>query len=186
MEALIFVKKTIGADYVGTVKANNKSLPKEAIFPKVGRGKKQRGDSKQMRVKLKNSNDYAYFVAWQDNKPVHILSTLRSYLTAVQRNGYDDARQWVRRTYSIPTVISQYNKICRITDRSWNNLRLLQSVQERNGNIATPDWRVCTHPCSASKKPRKTEIWLEEGVNCIPLELPINAYNAMCIYASKR
>ena len=145
MEALIFVKKTIGADYVGTVKANKKSLPKEAIFPKVGRGKKQRGDSKQMRVKLKNSNDYAYFVAWQDNKPVHILSTLRSYLTAVQRNGYDDARQWVRRTYSMPTVISQYNKTMGGTDRFDQNLSYYRP------KLKTRSWmtRVLVHLLNA-------------------------------------
>ena len=67
---------------VGTVKINRKGLPKEGIFPKKGAGKRDKGDVKCMQ-KL---GEDLFFTAWQDNKPVHMLSTIKPQLQKIMRN----------------------------------------------------------------------------------------------------
>jgi hypothetical protein len=66
---------------VGTVKVNRKGLPKEGIFPKKGAGKRVKGDVKCMQ-KL---GEDLFFTAWQDNKPVHMLSTIKPRLQKIMR-----------------------------------------------------------------------------------------------------
>jgi hypothetical protein len=71
-----------GNHYVGTIRTNKKGLPGK--FPNTGSGKKRRGEMKQMRCSAGNGS-FAYFTAWQDNKPVHLLSTFPSYLSSCSR-----------------------------------------------------------------------------------------------------
>ena len=76
MAVLKYVRDDLYNDFVGTCKVNKKGTPKIGIFQKIGRGKQQRGACRQM---IQNCNGkLAYFIAWQDNKPVHILSTMKS------------------------------------------------------------------------------------------------------------
>ncbi len=114
IDALKFVK-SINAEYVGTIKTNKRGLPQEGIFPKKGRGKKARGVMKQMSCDL---NGYkAYLNAWMDNKPVHILSTMRSYKTTVTRMTSDaNKKNWRKIVYDCPDIIKQYNKTMGGTD----------------------------------------------------------------------
>jgi hypothetical protein len=66
---------------VGTVKANRKGLPREGLFPKTGHGKRDKGTVKCMQ-KL---GEDTFLTAWQDNKPVHMLSTIKPKLQNIQR-----------------------------------------------------------------------------------------------------
>ena len=115
MAALEYVRDTLRNDFVGTCKANKQGIPKDGLFPKVGRGKQRRGAHKQM---MKNDNGRkAYFTAWQDNKPVHILSTIKSGLIECHRRLQNETtKQWERVTYPQPSIIKVYNKTMGGTD----------------------------------------------------------------------
>ena len=114
-EALEFVRDTLRNDFVGTCKANKKGIPKDGLFPKVGRGKQRRGTCKQMVIT--ENGKRAYFVAWQDNKPVHILSTLNSGLVECQRRIQNETtKRWERMNYHQPSIIKTYNKAMGGTD----------------------------------------------------------------------
>ena len=114
-QALLFVRDTLRNHFVGTCKANKKNIPKDGLFQKVGRGKMKRGACKQMVITENGKN--AYFVAWQDNKPVHILSTLNSGLHECQRRIQNETtRRWERITYPQPSIIKTYNTAMGGTD----------------------------------------------------------------------
>jgi len=82
-------------------------LPKEAIFPLTGRGKKSRGDMKMMEKIIENDKKI-YFISWMDNKPVHLLSTYPSQMRAISRA--DTATNEYRRVeINQPTVVHEYN-----------------------------------------------------------------------------
>ena len=59
----------------GTAKVNRKGVPAEAIFPKSGPNKMDRGDMKLMRAAYPGGS-YIYILAWQDSKPVHFITTV--------------------------------------------------------------------------------------------------------------
>jgi hypothetical protein len=61
-----------------------------------------------MKTKVINLKDL-YFLAWQDNKPVHLLSTIPSELGKVKRNSNDNAGNWQRIEIHRPTIIKHYN-----------------------------------------------------------------------------
>ena len=63
-----------GIEVVATVKTNSKNLPAEGKFPKTGRGKRARGTAQQLSMKIKGTDRDVHFIAWQDKKPVHMLS----------------------------------------------------------------------------------------------------------------
>lgn len=73
------VKK--GCHYVGTIKTNKKGLLFK--FAKTGKGKSNRGDMKMQYCYRRGKQ--VYYVAWMDRKPVHILSTIKSYMTTCKR-----------------------------------------------------------------------------------------------------
>ena len=108
MAALEYVRDDLRNHFVGTCKTNKKGIPKDGIFPKVGRNKQQRGACKQM---MQNDNGkIAYLVAWQDNKPVHILSTLKSGVRECQRQVQNEAtKRWERKTFPQPSIVKTYN-----------------------------------------------------------------------------
>jgi len=114
LAVLKYVRDDLCNHFVGTCKTNKKGIPKDGIFPKVGRGKQQRGACKQM---VQNcSGKLAYFISWQDNKPVHILSTLKSGLRECQRRVQNDNKRWERLTIQQPTIIKTYNTTMGGTD----------------------------------------------------------------------
>ena len=108
LAVLKFVRDDLCNNFVGTCKTNKKGIPKDGIFPKVGRGKQQRGACRQM---MQNSNGkFAYFISWQDNKPVHILSTIKSGLRECQRRVQNDYNnRWERMAFQQPSIIKTYN-----------------------------------------------------------------------------
>jgi hypothetical protein len=62
---------------VGTVRTNKKGLPRHAIFPKTGAGKRNRGDMKCV-VKSLGSDKDVNFTAGMDSKPVHAAVTVQA------------------------------------------------------------------------------------------------------------
>lgn len=105
--------RSIGVHLNGTIKTNKKGLPKEGIFPKTGRGKKERGTIKVM--KAERGQNTFYFTAWMDTKPVHMLSTYESFASTVRRTRLGGAYQRIE--IRRPTVIADYNKGMGGTDR---------------------------------------------------------------------
>jgi hypothetical protein len=99
---------TRGMHSNGTCKSNKQNLPQDSIFKKTGPNKKNRGDMKCM-VAVRDGKTY-YFTAWQDNKPVHMLSTYKPYYTTIQRNSLNAQNQYCRININRPTVIGDYNK----------------------------------------------------------------------------
>ena len=115
LAVLKYVRDDLCNNFVGTCKVNKKGIPKEGIFPKVGRGKQRRGACRQM---IQNSNGkLAYFIAWQDNKPVHILSTIKSGLRECHRRIQNEHnKRWERHTIQQPSIIKTYNSTMGGTD----------------------------------------------------------------------
>jgi len=73
----------------GTVKANRGKLPKSSIFKKKGPQLKARGVIMDCRTLYVDEVGTIYFTAWQDSKPVHMLSTFKTQKGPCQRNSSD-------------------------------------------------------------------------------------------------
>lgn len=96
-------------EYMGTIKTNSKGMPNEGKFPKTGRAKKTRGEFQQMEKTMPNGKK-AYFIAWQDNKPVHILSSFPSFKSSCRRVVRNPDGSWnPNAVIPQPTVIKVYN-----------------------------------------------------------------------------
>ena len=87
----------------GTCLVNRKGLPKEGIFPKKGKFMRPKGTVKCM----VNADNTLFFTAWQDNKPVHILSTIRPNLMKIQR--ISSVEGWKRVKINSHSLIKAYN-----------------------------------------------------------------------------
>ena len=96
---------------MGTVKVNRKGFPKEGIFPKKGAGKRNKGDVK---CKQRLGEDL-FFTAWQDNKPVHMLSTIKPRLQKIMRKS--STLGWKRAEIPSHSLIPAYNFGMGGTDR---------------------------------------------------------------------
>jgi hypothetical protein len=108
MENLWHVSNT-GNHYMGTVRTNKKGLPsKEHLFAKVGKNKKQRGDMMQMETTKEDKK--AYFIAWQDNKPVHMLSTVEAYKSDCTRCVKTPTGWNPNEKINRPSTVAIYNK----------------------------------------------------------------------------
>lgn len=144
-EAFEYVTNEIGAHYIGTIKVNKRNLPKVGIFPKTGPDKKLRGEMKQMTCKSKSGKD-AYFVAWQDAKPVHILTSLKSYVNYCSRNTLSPDGTWGKKIISQPSAVKQYNMTMGGTDRGDQYLSYYRPA------VKTDSWlpRVWIHAVNAS------------------------------------
>ena len=118
-QTLLQLKEVLssGNHYLGTVRTNKRGLPpKEFHFQKTGRNKKQRGDMMQMKKTLPSGKD-VYFIAWYDNKPVHILSSIPVFKTSCIRvvrnaNGIWDPNTIIPR----PSCVATYNTAMGGTD----------------------------------------------------------------------
>jgi hypothetical protein len=126
-----------GIHLVGTIKVNKLGLPKEGIFPKTGRGRRQRGDMKTMQ---RQDGCKCFLTAWQDTKPVHILHTIRTAKQTCMRID-KTATPIVRRALPQPTIIEEYNHGMRGTDG------LDQLVSYYRNEQRTRKWqpRIFTH-----------------------------------------
>ena len=92
----------------GTVKANRKNIPKQAIFKDTGAQKKARGEMQCMKC-TRDGKDY-YFTSWMDSKPVHMLHTYPTMYQPVNRKAVTPEGTFYRIQIQRPTVIADYNK----------------------------------------------------------------------------
>lgn len=96
--------------YVGTIKVNKTGLPKKGLFAKTGAAKHARGDMQCYESSVPNSETKLYFTAWQDSKPVHILSTFPPFRGSCQRNSKTVNGTWSgKEDIPRPSVIPEYN-----------------------------------------------------------------------------
>ena len=91
----------------GTIKANRKNIPKQAIFKDTGAQKKARGEMQCMES-TKNGNKF-YFTSWMDSKPVHMLHTYPTMSHPIQRKTKDANGRFQMITIQQPTIIRNYN-----------------------------------------------------------------------------
>ena len=98
-------------DTIGTVKVNRKGLPRDGIFPKTGAGKQPKGSVKCML----NPGEDVFFTAWQDNKPVHMLSTIKPRLQRIMRKSA--TLGWKKAEMPSHSLIPAYNFGMGGTDR---------------------------------------------------------------------
>ena len=96
---------------IGKVKVNRKGLPREGIFPKKGPSKKPKGSVKCM----KKEGEDIYLTAWQDNKPVHMLSLIKPRLQNICRKSADWG--WKMVEIGSHSLIPAYNLGMAGTDR---------------------------------------------------------------------
>jgi len=101
-------------NFIGTVKSNRKGTPKSHIFPYKGKFKRERGEMLGMEMVYNENN--LFFTAWQDVKPVHMISTYQSEKHFCQRNSKDQKGDFVKVLIERPTVIGHYNKAMGGTD----------------------------------------------------------------------
>ena len=105
-----------GNHHIGTVRTNRKGLPKNKIFSKQGKAKasgnnfqerkRKRGDMQQYKTTI--DSHPVYLVAWQDAKPVHILSTIPTRSTTTNRTGKNSQGQYEKKIAQ-PSLIQLYN-----------------------------------------------------------------------------
>jgi len=67
----------------GTIKVNRKGLPKEFIYKKTGKAKKEQGSMSL--VYAVKEGIIAYFTSWMDSKPVHLLCSYLTYKGECER-----------------------------------------------------------------------------------------------------
>ena len=84
--------------------------PNLLYFAKTGAAKHARGDMQCYENSVPNSETKLYFTAWQDTKPVHILSTFPPFRGSCQRNSKTVHGTWGgKEDIPRPTVIPEYN-----------------------------------------------------------------------------
>jgi hypothetical protein len=121
-----------GIEYIGTIRTNRAGVPRAAVFPKTGAGVRERGTIKAMKNTV-NGHDY-YITSWQDNKPVHILSTFRPKRTTVRRMLKGANGLWAEANVPCPTTIPVYNdamKGCDVSDQNTASYDARRRVQTR-------------------------------------------------------
>lgn len=90
---------------IGTCRTNRQGIPLAHYrYAKTGANKGARGAVRQLMKQLPNGTRL-YFVSWMDNKPVNMLSTLKSKITRVQRTTQEGTRAEI----SCPTNVGLYN-----------------------------------------------------------------------------
>jgi len=104
-----------GIHCVGTVKSNRTGLPAEGKMSKR-KNAQPRGDIKVMKAQIPAPlQGDLYFTAWQDNKPVHILSTFEPFLSVTHRRGRVNG-VWQRVELPMPSTVAIYNDAMGGTD----------------------------------------------------------------------
>jgi hypothetical protein len=117
IETALYIK-SIGMDFVGTIRLNRSGLPKnkerqeDACFTskRHERGEITCHETTKDGIKI-------YFTAWMDSKPVHVLSTYAPEYERVGRNIKDKDKKYKKISLHRPTIIGDYNRSMGGTDK---------------------------------------------------------------------
>ena len=89
----IFMLTQLGIHVVGTVKTNRAGLPADGKFPYKGPLVRPRGTLQIKKAQVgPHTDQIVYLTAWQDSKPVHILSTFAPYAAQTSRRANVNGR----------------------------------------------------------------------------------------------
>ena len=133
-----------GIETMGTIKTNRDGLPRDGIFPKTGRGVKQRGfcECREKLVDVPNRPPHkVYFTSWMDSKPVHMLSSYQPMAQECVRNTRNRAGEYVPMVLPRPSVIEEYNHGMGGTDL------FDQYMQYYSSNMRSERWQVRIFTC---------------------------------------
>jgi hypothetical protein len=103
-----------GINFVGTLRVNRSGIPREQLFPKTGRQVRNRGEMAMFRKEFPEG--VLRVVCWQDTKPVHLLTSLKSKVGFVERNAYNGGLHAINRV-TAPSMITYYNSHMGGTDK---------------------------------------------------------------------
>ena len=98
-----------GLDFNGTIKTNKKFLPKLPKMKKGGRNSTARGTMRSYMVQT-SAGRTIYYTQWMDNKPVSMVSSIKTFKTEVMRNIKDKDKRFQKISIERPTVIRDYNR----------------------------------------------------------------------------
>ena len=112
----IYMLTHLGIHVVGTVKTNRAGLPADGKFPYKGPLVRPRGTIQIKKAQVgPHDNQIVYLTAWQDSKPVHILSTFPPYEHTTSRRAHANG-QYGRVDLPMPSTIAIYNRAMGGTD----------------------------------------------------------------------
>lgn len=103
-----------GIHVCGTIRRNKTKIPKNGLFPDKGPRKRNRGDILCRTLSINGKQ--LFLTAWQDNKPVHCLSTWGPFHDPVDRNSIVNGHYQLIQIPR-PTVIKAYNATMGGTDK---------------------------------------------------------------------
>ena len=97
-----------GFHIVGTIKANRRGIPAEGKFAKTGPNVQPKGTIKIMKSPAGEEGKFIYFTAFQDNKPVHLMSTFEPFEAFKFRRTTTNG-VYQRIQIQLPSIIPAYN-----------------------------------------------------------------------------
>lgn len=106
VNVLIHLLEEKGIHTCGTLRVNRQDIPKEKLFKKTGPTKQRRGTAKVYIATIENG--ILVLTCWQDNKPVHILSTFSDIMSFCTRNTQDRGT-YQRIEVPQPKIFQTYN-----------------------------------------------------------------------------
>ena len=108
----------IGIYLFGTARTNKQGIPKDSVFKKTGRSKKERGEMscEKTHVTVAEKSFFLYFISWMDNKPVHLISTFFTKFSQVKRAVKEKMTYIGHQLIRIPTLVQIYNACMGGTD----------------------------------------------------------------------
>ena len=112
----IFMLTQLGIHVVGTVKTNRAGLPADGKFPYKGPLVRPRGTVAVKKAQVgPHTDQIVYLTAWQDSKPVHILSTFAPYASQTTRRASVNGR-YARVDLPMLSIVAVYNSAMGGTD----------------------------------------------------------------------
>ena len=93
---------------VGTIRTNRRHLPRDIVFPAKGANVRERGTIRCKKINVDGHD--IYFTAWQDTKPVNMISPFKPNFVFVSRRVKDAAAGWTTLDVPVPTCIPCYNQ----------------------------------------------------------------------------
>jgi hypothetical protein len=120
-----------GFEFCGTIRLNRKGVPKPHAFTA---GKKSRGSTRI--VSTSWIQERIYFIAWQDSKPVHMLTSFISKMIPIRSNSVNNEGEHELLDVMMPSSFKIYNKYMGGTDH------MDQLIAYYRPRVKTYKWQV--------------------------------------------